>query len=67
MVMVWFRNDLRVHDNEALSAANKDGAAVLPVYCFDPRDFGTPSVPWSSFIPNPLSWWCLWIHVDIVA
>ncbi|XP_073054130.1 blue-light photoreceptor PHR2-like [Primulina eburnea] len=38
--VVWFRNDLRVHDNECLAAANKDSLSVLPVYCFDPRDYG---------------------------
>eukprot|EP00803_Ostreobium_quekettii_P004065 evm.model.scf_2139.2 EVM.evm.TU.scf_2139.2 scf_2139:6122-14578(+) len=39
-VVVWFRNDLRLHDNEALVAANTDGSSILPVYCFDPRDYG---------------------------
>lgn len=41
--IVWFRNDLRVHDNEALSTANKEALSVLPVYCFDPRDYGKSS------------------------
>ncbi|KAK1294539.1 Blue-light photoreceptor PHR2 [Acorus calamus] len=41
--IVWFRNDLRVHDNEALSAADSDSLSVLPVYCFDPRDYGKSS------------------------
>jgi len=36
---VWFRTDLRVHDNESLvRACTAD--EVLPVYCFDPREFG---------------------------
>ncbi|CAI5484058.1 unnamed protein product [Closterium sp. Yama58-4] len=39
-VVQWFRNDLRLHDNEALAAAHNHAAAVLPVYCFDPRDYG---------------------------
>ncbi|CAI5515834.1 unnamed protein product [Closterium sp. Naga37s-1] len=39
-VVQWVRNDLRLHDNEALAAAHNDAAAVLPVYCFDPRDYG---------------------------
>ncbi|XP_024538727.1 blue-light photoreceptor PHR2 isoform X1 [Selaginella moellendorffii] len=38
--IVWFRNDLRVHDNEALAAANKESLSVIPVYCFDPKDYG---------------------------
>lgn len=41
--IVWFRNDLRVHDNEALTNANKEALSVLPVYCFDPRDYGKSS------------------------
>lgn len=43
VAIVWFRNDLRVHDNEALSSANKEALSVLPVYCFDPRDYGKSS------------------------
>ncbi|MXV16943.1 DASH family cryptochrome [Hufsiella ginkgonis] len=38
-ILVWFRNDLRIHDNEILSEAVKKGGKVLPVYCFDPRYF----------------------------
>ncbi|KAJ0111821.1 hypothetical protein Patl1_00991 [Pistacia atlantica] len=39
----WFRNDLRVHDNECLNTANNESMSVLPVYCFDPRDYGKSS------------------------
>ncbi|KAK4785333.1 hypothetical protein SAY86_002022 [Trapa natans] len=38
--IVLFRADLRVHDNECLNAANEDSMSVLPVFCFDPRDYG---------------------------
>ncbi|PIA61347.1 hypothetical protein AQUCO_00300710v1 [Aquilegia coerulea] len=41
--IVWFRNDLRVHDNECLTSANNECLSVLPVYCFDPRDYGKSS------------------------
>ncbi|MFS7987331.1 putative (6-4)DNA photolyase [Helianthus anomalus] len=41
--IVWFRNDLRVHDNESLSSANTESSSVLPVYIFDPRDYGKSS------------------------
>nr|XP_024385637.1 blue-light photoreceptor PHR2-like isoform X3 [Physcomitrium patens] len=41
--IVWFRNDLRVHDNEALVSANRDSLSILPVYCFDPKDYGKSS------------------------
>lgn len=37
--IVWFRNDLRVHDNEALTKAIKHSDSVLPVYVFDERVF----------------------------
>ncbi|KAI3860412.1 hypothetical protein MKW98_011606 [Papaver atlanticum] len=39
--IVWFRNDLRVLDNEALYRAWVSSQSVLPVYCVDPRNFGT--------------------------
>ncbi|GMN37977.1 hypothetical protein TIFTF001_007248 [Ficus carica] len=41
--ILWFRNDLRVHDNECLNAAHNESMSVLPVYCFDPRDYGKSS------------------------
>ncbi|XP_057549186.1 blue-light photoreceptor PHR2-like [Amaranthus tricolor] len=41
--IVWFRNDLRVHDNECLTTANNESMSVLPLYCFDPRDYGKSS------------------------
>lgn len=37
LAIVWFRNDLRLHDNEALTDALKHADEVLPVYIFDPR------------------------------
>lgn len=41
VAIVWFRNDLRVLDNEALYKAWISSEAVLPVYCVDPRLFGS--------------------------
>jgi deoxyribodipyrimidine photo-lyase len=38
-VLTWFRRDLRLHDNEALTEA-ATAEAVLPVYCFDPDTYG---------------------------
>ncbi|RWR94177.1 blue-light photoreceptor PHR2 [Cinnamomum micranthum f. kanehirae] len=38
--VVLFRSDLRLHDNETLSAAHADSLSLLPLFCFDPRDFG---------------------------
>ena len=49
-VIVWFRQDLRLHDNEALTEAVRDGHQVVPVYVFDTRlfkgqtPFGFPKV-----------------------
>lgn len=40
--LIWFRNDLRLHDNEALAKASQ-AEEVLPVYIFDPRHFETTS------------------------
>ncbi|TVU08434.1 hypothetical protein EJB05_41838, partial [Eragrostis curvula] len=39
VAVVWFRNDLRVLDNDALLRAWASSEAVLPVYCVDPRVF----------------------------
>ena len=37
--LVWFRNDLRVHDNESVKNAIQENDGVIAVYCFDPRHF----------------------------
>ena len=37
--LVWFRNDLRVHDNESVTNAVQQNDSVIAVYCFDPRHF----------------------------
>ena len=48
-VILWFRQDLRLHDNEALTEALEHGDELIPVYIFDERvfkgktrDFGLP-------------------------
>nr|QIQ49259.1 DASH cryptochrome [Volvox carteri f. nagariensis] len=51
-VVLWFRNDLRLHDNyivhDAVQRVKRGEASeVLPVYCFDPRVYGT--TPWGHF------------------
>jgi len=40
-ILVWFRNDLRIHDNEILLRAIERSHQIVPVYCFDPRYFVT--------------------------
>jgi deoxyribodipyrimidine photo-lyase len=37
--IVWFRQDLRVHDNEALTDALKHADEIVPVFVFDERVF----------------------------
>ena len=38
-IIYWFRNDLRLHDNEAFFKACQEGDEVLPVYVFDSQQF----------------------------
>ena len=43
-LLVWFRNDLRLHDHEALhQAIQQNPNSIFPVYCFDPRQFAETS------------------------
>lgn len=41
--IIWFRNDLRIHDHEGLHKALDRDADVIPLYCIDPRHFETTS------------------------
>lgn len=41
VILVWFRNDLRMHDNEMLYSAIGKSNFVIPVYIFDPRYYAT--------------------------
>lgn len=52
-ILVWFRNDLRLADNPALSAAAEDGAPVIPVYIRE-KDAHDP------WLPGSASRW--WLH-----
>ncbi|NIJ51299.1 deoxyribodipyrimidine photo-lyase [Dyadobacter arcticus] len=38
-IIYWFRNDLRLNDNEALFKAVQAAPEIIPVYVFDPRQF----------------------------
>ncbi|MEM6353202.1 MAG: DASH family cryptochrome [Cyanobacteria bacterium P01_D01_bin.14] len=42
-ILLWFRNDLRLHDHEPLYRALEKQAEVIPVYYLDPRQFGKTS------------------------
>jgi deoxyribodipyrimidine photo-lyase len=37
-IVVWFRKDLRLHDNEALTEAIENSEEVIPVYVFNEED-----------------------------
>ncbi len=37
--LVWFRNDLRTTDHEALKTASIHHNELIGLYCFDPRHF----------------------------
>jgi deoxyribodipyrimidine photo-lyase len=37
--IVWFKTDLRVHDNETLVKAIAQNDQIIPVYCFDDSHF----------------------------
>lgn len=38
--LIWYRTDLRVHDHEPMAQALEVRSHPIPVYCFDPRQFG---------------------------
>ena len=38
--ILWYRNDLRIHDHEPLTRALDNVQEIIPVYCIDPRWFG---------------------------
>lgn len=41
--ILWFRKDLRLHDNEALSKAVESADQIIPFYCFEASEFGETS------------------------
>jgi len=42
--ILWFRNDLRLHDNEALLKALQNNTELIPLYCIDERLFKKTSL-----------------------
>jgi deoxyribodipyrimidine photo-lyase len=40
-ILIWYRNDLRLHDHEPLFQALKQNVLIIPFYCLDPRQFAT--------------------------
>jgi len=41
--LIWFRNDLRLHDHQPLYEALRQQQLIVPIYCVDPRQFGKTS------------------------
>ncbi|MDJ0535269.1 MAG: DASH family cryptochrome [Xenococcaceae cyanobacterium MO_207.B15] len=42
-IIIWYRNDLRIKDHEPLYRACQEKANIIPIYCFDSRQFTTTS------------------------
>jgi deoxyribodipyrimidine photo-lyase len=42
-ILIWYRNDLRVHDLPAINEAVEQQGEIVPVYCFDDRNFDKTS------------------------
>ena len=57
-VIVWFRNDLRLADNPALTAAIATGAPVVCIYIWSPEEEG-------GWPPGAASRW--WLHHSLVS
>lgn len=57
-IIVWFRRDLRLADNPALSAALATGRPVIPLFIWAPEE----EAPWT---PGAASRW--WLHHALVA
>src|SRR5689334_13091965 len=56
--IVWFRQDLRLRDNLALSAAVARGEPIIPLYIWAPEDDG-------EWPPGAASRW--WLHQSLGA
>ena len=56
--MLWFRNDLRLGDNPALTAALSAGKSVIPVFIRTSEDGGAGT-------PGPAASW--WLHHSLAA
>ncbi len=54
--ILWFRQDLRLHGNPALSAAISRGRPVIPVYIWSPEEEG-------NWPPGAASRW--WLHQSL--
>ena len=58
LAIVWFRQDLRLHDNPALCAAMESGMKVLPIYILDDGNAGAWKMGGASRV---------WLHHSLHA
>ncbi|MDJ0687586.1 MAG: DASH family cryptochrome [Xenococcaceae cyanobacterium MO_188.B32] len=42
-ILIWYRNDLRIHDHEPIYKGLQEEAIIIPCYCFERRQFTTTS------------------------
>ena len=56
--ILWFRRDLRLHDNAALDWACKNSKAIIPVYIHSPLEE-------KNWAPGSASRW--WLHQSLLA
>lgn len=56
--IVWFRRDLRIHDNAALTWALENSSTVIPVFIYSPEE----ESPWT---PGGASRW--WLHQSLTS
>lgn len=56
--IVWFRQDLRIVDNPALTAAVQRGGAIIPVYIWAPDEE-------KEWTPGAASRW--WLHHSLIS
>ena len=57
-IIVWFRSDLRLHDNPALYAAVSQGERIIPVYIHAPQEE-------DQWQPGAASRW--WLHHSLAS
>lgn len=57
-IILWFRQDLRLSDNPALTAAVKTGAPVIPVYILDDVNAGEWKMGGASRV---------WLHASLTS
>lgn len=42
-ILIWYRRDLRLHDHKPMYQALQQEAQIIPLYCFDERQFAKTS------------------------